>query len=712
MRLTNLQQSGHTLKGGEDREGFHAKMQPREHFKRGKDSFLRGRYQDALQHLEVIRSNDSGLTVVEQRQAADYLSRAKSRLQAAATGSVVRAQSSPFEVDDDWSDSAADDVSSSAKDSSRSRVDRLMSQAESALKKGNPKDAIKLAQQAHRIAIGSDLKYAKAETSPAMFLSRMSSDSTSDTVVGVAASKRQPFRRDIRQVSAEIDSGNVETTPRHSTEQTNAASDLSVAEKRQAVVLISQAREHLKSGNYEEARTKARQAAELNLTYDLFEDRPELLLADIDRQTATMTLSRTNAKAGSQNTVQAPAVTDGKSVPQSPKQQALRLLELAREDLSQGQFDAANSKAEQAARLKVAFKLFDDMPELVISDIATQRAQAGLASSKSRAVQQTAASTKPAKIPANGLAAKSLLKKARQAMLDGRTDEAKQIVAEAEQLNAVYNLFDDRPDIVLSDIERAATHRTDVAADSGRTPKSSRKSPTSGVLVAGQVPESATSTPEIEFAVTTDAGKFETQEATAHSVSDAMDTSQAVAGGESANPVGSATEESSIETLAGGPARRTDAVRRRMETMSPDTSPELSSDGPSGAELFKRGIAELNRNNRIGAYAAFLAAYQSGQKLDPVQTQRLHVYLRELAPKTDRRNIQLAAGTESETPSIAEERASSDSTGQAEDHFPGLLDVAEQEQVVKFDRLRSEILNAVFKAERMKEKDPEGALTH
>jgi len=178
MRLTNLQQSGHTLKGGEDREGFHAKMQPREHFKRGKDSFLRGRYQDALQHLEVIRSNDSGLTVVEQRQAADYLSRAKSRLQAAATGSVVRAQSSPFEVDDDWSDSAADDVSSSAKDSSRSRVDRLMSQAESALKKGNPKEAIKLAQQAHRIAIGSDLKYAKAETSPAMFLSRMSSDSS------------------------------------------------------------------------------------------------------------------------------------------------------------------------------------------------------------------------------------------------------------------------------------------------------------------------------------------------------------------------------------------------------------------------------------------------------------------------------------------------------------------------------------------------------
>src|SRR5262249_40510106 len=96
--------------------------------------------------------------------------------------------------------------------------------------------------------------------------------------------------------------------------------------------------------------------------------------------------------------------------------------------------------------------------------------------------------------------------------------------------------------------------------------------------------------------------------------------------------------------------------------------------------------------HKTAAYQAFKAAYQTGQKLDPVRNQRLNDYLRTLAPKAGRTGIQLASD-EVEAPAQSP-----------------ALDVAHQEGVVKLERLRNEVLNTVFKAERMKDADPEKAL--
>ncbi|MEK6259836.1 MAG: secretin N-terminal domain-containing protein [Planctomycetota bacterium] len=62
--------------------------------------------------------------------------------------------------------------------------------------------------------------------------------------------------------------------------------------------------------------------------------------------------------------------------------------------------------------------------------------------------------------------AKTLLAKARQAMNEGRLDEARQLAIEADQLKARYELFEDRPDLVLADLARDVKRSPDVPAGS------------------------------------------------------------------------------------------------------------------------------------------------------------------------------------------------------------------------------------------------------
>ncbi len=54
------------------------------------------------------------------------------------------------------------------------------------------------------------------------------------------------------------------------------------------------------------------------------------------------------------------------------------------------------------------------------------------------------------------LEAQALLAKARQVLPEGHLDEARQLAIEAERLKVPYDLFDDRPDLVLADVARAA----------------------------------------------------------------------------------------------------------------------------------------------------------------------------------------------------------------------------------------------------------------
>ena len=789
MRLTNFQYTDHTLKGGEDRAGARAKLTPRDHYKHGKDSFLRGRYQDAVQHLEAVAVSNTGLTGVERRQAEDYLSRARTRLQGATNGTVVRGQSDPFSVEEDSNEPPAEERSSPFSDTTRVRVDRLMTQAHAALKRGDRLEALKLSQQANQLSKDAKLSFGKGEISPASFLARLQGPSAAPSIAAASewandefpartAAKGTPSRSGIQQAAGQRVGIEFEDDVTNASGKSAAASNPPRSDKREAEALIAQAREDLKAGRYDEARRKALQADELDLTYDLFEDRPELLLADVDRHTATVTIARPNTAApktaspavametqatrNSKGATTRTAAASSGSSNESQKQQALKLLELARQDMSNGNLDGAQAKAEQAGQLNVAYKLFEDMPELVLNEVAARRASEGLA-------QNGAAAPTKGTSPAAKPQARALLAKARLAMNEGRIDEARQLAIEADRLKAPYDLFDDRPDIVLTDIARAAKRGPGVPTgpgNSGSTAnevKTSAAAPTTNDDPFGDTPAAAPTNANVAANQTApgrqnlspaqtqaieklrqarqlmqagrlDESRAKAEEAEAMSVTFPVfadrpdlvlaDLNTKLNGGNvaarkpdrdtgvttadasndmpldsSANPFApNARPTNGVTTTAGS---RPNGGRRPSGVMSADATSEIDPTGSSAVELYNRGMAELNRNNRAGAYSAFLAAHQSGQQLDRIRTQRLQDYLRELAPKAPRNGIQLANNQIEET----------DPAMPPGDEAPAPLDAAHQEQMVKFDRLRSEVLNSVFKAERLKDTDPEAALS-
>ncbi|MCH8017617.1 MAG: hypothetical protein IH917_13440 [Acidobacteria bacterium] len=121
--------------------------------------------------------------------------------------------------------------------------------------------------------------------------------------------------------------------------------------------------------------------------------------------------------------------------------------------------------------------------------------------------------------------------------------------------------------------------------------------------------------------------------------------------------------------------------------------------GVNALERYNRGLLELRRGHRDAAYTAFLEAYQSGQRLDPHQSQQLQDFLRTLRPRRQQ-PITLVKG----------QRDGGLRVNPAENQEPGRIDIVDRQLAVKFDRLRTEMLNAVFRAERLKEKKPETAL--
>ncbi|HEY4260710.1 MAG TPA: hypothetical protein VGM98_11145, partial [Schlesneria sp.] len=725
LRMTNLQHSDHTLKGGEDRVHAGGRLSPREHYKLGKEMYLRGKYRDAVQHLDAASAATSGLTGTERRTADEYLARARTRLQDVAETRTVRAQSEP------WGEAVPGTPRSGVgpakepnrmADATRHRVDNLMSQAQAHLKKGDRKQARDMATLANQIAKDSQMKFAKNE-SPADFLARMQPPAAGAAVTAAAAvpdwatddasvgSTAKPHRTMIQQAAAE--EALEENPVQHAT-----SSSQQLSPREQAEALIVQARKDFKAGNYDEARRRALAADELEVTFDVFDDRPELVLNDIDRATSTQTFANATQpkKAASQEVAAQDGAARGNAKPaDGKKQQANRLLEMARQDIANGNLDAAQAKVEQAAEMNVAYKLFEDMPEVVMNEIAARRAAEGIAATPNPARNPNSDAASPAKPKAL-----ALLAKARQALQEERLDEARQLAIEAERLKASYDLFDDRPDLVLTDVARTAKRGP---ATSG-TPVS-EKAPTEPANVNSAVARQNLSPAQTEAIdmlrqarqlIT--AGRYDDARAKAEEAELMNVTFPVFADrpdlvlSDLAEKMGNANvasrdpRKTRVETASGFDANDNpfapsdEQPGRNFAVTQADSISEISPSG-SASELYERGMRELNRHNPKGAYANFLAAHQTGQRLDPVKAQRLQDYLRELAPRSSRSKIQLTNG----------QVADSEPGFNSEEAQPAPLDAAQQEQMVRIDRVRSDTLNALFKAEKLKEKDPEAALT-
>ncbi len=465
---------------------------------------------------------------------------------------------------------------------------------------------------------------------------------------------------------------------------TDAQSDQS-DRRAQAQKLLAGAKQAAATGDLDRARQMAEQAQGLNTTYDIFDERPEIVLADIERiasrkqpgrqagsngalnqetpraaltqKTNLMpdrlmpdmeapTPQKTAAKRPSFEGTDTPAVA--KSTPSATSRQAAALLNEARSLLKQGKYEEAKAKAEQAQQLDVSYDLFADQPQIVMAEIAKVENQKIAGNRKGRTVptlpdasedpaprgQVAGRDAEPISAPgaddeprsptANSQReqARQLLAQARQDLEQGRLIEARRKAEYVRDMELTFGTFDDRPEAVLA-------------------------------LVAQHGPQN--------------------------------------------QMVADASGEPEMLPFNGNTRSMPASFRNG------DATSAVHPSGVSANDLFRQGQTALKAGDRNGAYKSFLAAHQSGQKLDTFKAQQLQDYLRDLSPRNGGAKIQLTSGqVEGEPGPLLPEGEPLDNARP--------IDVAAQRDQIKFDRLRSEVLNAMLRADTLKDKRPDEAI--
>ncbi|HSG70577.1 MAG TPA: hypothetical protein VLA12_09190, partial [Planctomycetaceae bacterium] len=528
-------------------------------------------------------------------------------------------------------------------------------------------------------------------------------------------------------------------------------------EKRQAAQLIKSARRDIQAGNFEVARKKALEARDIQARYALFEDNPQLVLSEIERRTGTVAYGpeSSNSKvvtadgtstANAQAPVRQVGFTGGATG--SPKDQALALLKAARQEMQAGQLLSAREKALAAQELKATYGLFEDNPELLLEDLnrlASQQANAGQTAPASSAKQTAqglvkdarkalmagqyeaayekataakqmsvtfdlledrpesvlrdldqALAGQPAKTAENVAAAdfppasatdrseieraRGLVREARAALAAGRVDEAWAKASAAEQMNVTFGVVEDRPELILTQIEQmqsgAASEIQQAASSTANAPFPAES------FAAGTNPTAQAKSLVFQARKAMEQGQFEV----ARELASQAYQLDAVYGPVDDRPelvLAELDQQKAPKTSATAPlpAQRVAAAAPRVEPVYPA--------GMSADKLYEIGMSHLSGGNPAAAREAFLMAYKSGDQLAPRRRQQVQDFLRELSPESAG-NIQLTA---------------------SQGTVPNQLDLVEQQRAIQYDRLRSEVMNAVFRAERLKEDDPDQALS-
>ena len=121
------------------------------------------------------------------------------------------------------------------------------------------------------------------------------------------------------------------------------------------------------------------------------------------------------------------------------KQHAVWLLHEAREQMAQGNFDAAEKKIAEAEAIDIKWGLFDDTPTKVRTDLNKERPKS------------LASTSKPAQsLPHNRENAHALLREARAALANHQIDQAEAIAQEVKSWNLSYSFFGENPDKVAA----------------------------------------------------------------------------------------------------------------------------------------------------------------------------------------------------------------------------------------------------------------------
>ena len=356
----------------------------------------------------------------------------------------------------------------------------------------------------------------------------------------------------------------------------------------------------------------------------------------------------------------APAATDGWGAPAaantveggSADAAAAALLANARGALTAGRFEDARSLALEAWELKADWPLYaPDSPERVLSEVAAKTKTVTFTPKTAPAAQPTAEEL------ARGAAADALAA-ARDAIADGAFDQAEAYVGAAEAAGVGWGVLQDSPETVRAELAAAR------AAGTGRTPNVVNNA-------AFDMDFDAT------FGVTPTAAQ-----------SPALSVSE---GG-----------ESTPEAVSSAPADDLFAAPPVDPYAAPAAAPVAATPaGPSARGLYDEGMTALKAGDRGAALASFLAcheAVEAGGPLDAFRKEQMQSFLVSLAPAGGTGVTPAAAVA----PQVAADMAVRDASGQSARQR---MDLVNQAENVRFDKLRGEVLNAIFRAERLKEAD-------
>ncbi|MCA9035180.1 MAG: hypothetical protein KDA91_08625, partial [Planctomycetaceae bacterium] len=504
---------------------------------------------------------------------------------------------------------------SASGDSYGSVARRFMQDARKAAQEGNTDEARRIAEAANALST----TWGPDEQTPAQFLKALDSKPASDAgsiawddieADSEPAASENPFAAAAAQQAL--------------TKEEQPATSNDLLRKKQAQRFITEARQALAAGDFALARSRVLQAKQLNASWGLWDDRPEHVLADIDKADSSKTFL-----AGS-NTA-APEKSHS-----ADYQKAASLLQQARLAMDAGKLSEAQQLAEQAAELNVAYGTFEDSPTLVLRDI--ERLAAGSGDS---AFSQSVADNSP-----QAVKARELLNEARAALSTGRFNEARQKADEARHLNVTYGVLDDRPELIINDIDLALRGQ-------------------------GQ---------------TVNAG---------HATLAANDS-------EESNPFGF---RSPVDMTPEGSATTRPSAGGTIAPVSYDAGADfgvIHPEGESADAAYQRGMALYRSGSRAAAKAAFESAWQNAGELNPQKRRNLQDLLQSLAGDA---GVQQVAAQEN-LPGFDV----TDEGPMAPMSNTDPLTAASEESDVRYGRLRTEVMNSVFRAEKLKEENPDEAL--
>jgi general secretion pathway protein D len=468
--------------------------------------------------------------------------------------------------------------------------------------------------------------------------------------------------------------------------------------KAKAKALVTEANSCLKRNEFDRAEQLARQAKDLNTKFYLYENSPDDVLLAVQRArrqrstTAAKSAEATESEkpgsfppplhqAGREDAISirnasseslassdqaAPSDDSAQEAPASyefepvasndqskvdtsevvdARKEALKLLRQGRIYLREGNLNKAEEMAQQAADLNASYRLLDDTPRQLSSEIARANDQRKSGEESTGAAQTVAPEV--AEVPAQRPSGSSRdlsrqaqlhLKKAHDLMDRGDCDSAIEIAHRVQGWGLTYGFWDDTP----AKVESAAK-----ALKSRNVARSGSSRSKSEIVQAGH-------TSGAQDAVFTEPPAEAVQwlsgaKSTPLNVPGRMPTASRVAQSDSGDVTiaehasGAVTSDEQKLEMARelfDHGNYTRARERALEVASsnPTLKPEADelvgritvAEQSSMYQLYEAGVAAARKNQYTRALNFFQQVYASGVELDPTTDQQLRAYLRDL----------------------------------------------------------------------------------